>query len=212
MPRVIAITLDTVRPFRYLRREKRYRCVADGLIPAACSPTQCLLSRSRRSCRFSQPSWQSSFYCYLRELACRRRSITHAILACPSALAVCAFCSVSCPSLHTQIAFCSRPCQNHIVFKLPLSSARCVRSAIRRVRHVVTSLPVRQLFVRPSRRCGVSPQPGQLPAAHYRRAGTTVAPSVVTCQYPLSAAVSSLSGRTQLISFVYVLPLPDVVL
>ena len=87
-----------------------------------------------------------------------------------------------------------------------------MRSAIRRVRHVVTSLPVRRLFVRPSRRCGVSPQPGQLPAAHYRRAGTTVAPSVVTCQYPLSAAVSSLSGRTQLISFVYVLPLPDVVL
>ncbi|CAI6373066.1 unnamed protein product [Macrosiphum euphorbiae] len=49
LPRVIAITVDTARPFRYLRREKRYRCVADGLFPAASSPTQCLLSQGRRS-------------------------------------------------------------------------------------------------------------------------------------------------------------------
>ncbi|CAI6377072.1 unnamed protein product [Macrosiphum euphorbiae] len=91
-----------------------------GVSPTVSSPLHAV--RRSASCRevtvpaaFSQPSWQSSYYCYLRELACRRRSITHAILACPSALAVCAFCSVSCPSLHTQIAFCSRPCQNLIV-------------------------------------------------------------------------------------------------
>ena len=94
----------------------------------------------------------------------------------PSVLII--YCSVSCPSLHTQIACCGRPCQNRSVPSL--SPARCVRSAIRHVSHVLSRPSVGCFLVQVDVVvCRRSPVNHLQQAVLHRRTGTTVAPSVV---------------------------------